>query len=79
VAHEIRNPLNVIKTSVYYLLNSRNPGADKQREHLDRIERQVGLADKVISGRRNSAAKAAAFGRNSSASDGCLWNASRRS
>src|SRR6202035_4643742 len=24
VAHELRNPLNVIKTSVYYLLNARN-------------------------------------------------------
>lgn len=48
VAHELRNPLNVVKTSVYYLLNARNPSADKQAEHLKRIERHVTLADGVI-------------------------------
>lgn len=48
VAHELRNPLNVVKTSVYYLLNAKNPSAEKTTEHLKRIERQVGLADKVI-------------------------------
>ncbi len=48
VAHELRNPLNVIKTSVYYLLNAKSPSAEKTQEHLQRIERQVGLADKVI-------------------------------
>lgn len=48
VAHELRNPLNVVKTSIYYLLNARSPTADKTAEHLRRIERQVGLADKVI-------------------------------
>jgi signal transduction histidine kinase len=31
VAHELRNPLNVIKTSVYYLLNARNPVAGQDR------------------------------------------------
>ena len=29
VAHELRNPLNVVKTSVYYLLNARNPTPEK--------------------------------------------------
>lgn len=48
VAHELRNPLNVVKTSVYYLLNARNPSPEKTTEHLKRIERQVGLADGVI-------------------------------
>jgi signal transduction histidine kinase len=48
VAHELRNPLNVVKTSVYYLLNARNPVPEKQAEHLKRIERHVGLADGVI-------------------------------
>jgi signal transduction histidine kinase len=48
VAHELRNPLNVVKTSVYYLLNARNPTAEKTAEHFRRIERQVELADGVI-------------------------------
>ncbi|MHC5537522.1 sensor histidine kinase [Singulisphaera rosea] len=48
VAHELRNPLNVVKTSVYYLLNARNPTPEKKGEHLLRIERQVELADGVI-------------------------------
>jgi signal transduction histidine kinase len=49
VAHELRNPLNVVKTSVYYLLNARNPTPEKKAEHLLRIERQVTVADNVIS------------------------------
>jgi signal transduction histidine kinase len=49
VAHELRNPLNVVKTSVYYLLNARNPTAEKKAEHLRRIERQVEISDNVIS------------------------------
>ncbi len=48
VAHELRNPLNVVKTSVYYLLNAKNLTAEKQAEHLQRIERHVTLADGVI-------------------------------
>jgi signal transduction histidine kinase len=48
VAHELRNPLNVVKTSIYYLLNSKQPSPEKVRQHLERIERQVGLADNVI-------------------------------
>jgi signal transduction histidine kinase len=48
VAHELRNPLNVVKTSVYYLLNARNPTPEKTAEHLARIERHVVLADGVI-------------------------------
>ncbi|QDU26210.1 Globin-coupled histidine kinase [Anatilimnocola aggregata] len=48
IAHELRNPLNVVKTSVYFLLNARDPSEEKKRVHLERIERQVGLADSVI-------------------------------
>ncbi|MBI3410334.1 MAG: PAS domain-containing sensor histidine kinase [Planctomycetes bacterium] len=48
VAHELRNPLNVIKTSVYYLLNARSPSEEKKAEHLQRISRHVTLADGVI-------------------------------
>ncbi|MBI2806432.1 MAG: PAS domain-containing sensor histidine kinase [Planctomycetes bacterium] len=48
IAHELRNPLNVVKTSVYYLLHAKNPTAAKQAEHLARIDRHVTLADGVI-------------------------------
>jgi signal transduction histidine kinase len=48
VAHELRNPLNVVKTSVYYLLNARNAHPEKISDHLQRIERQVDLANQVI-------------------------------
>jgi signal transduction histidine kinase len=48
VAHELRNPLNVIKTSIYFLLNAKDPSPQKIAEHLGRIEKQVGLADGVI-------------------------------
>jgi len=55
IAHELRNPLNVIKTSVYYLLNARNATAEKTAEHLNRIHKQVGLADGVITALSNFA------------------------
>ena len=55
IAHELRNPLNVIKTSVYYLLNARNPTPEKTAEHLGRIEKQVGLSDGVITALSNFA------------------------
>lgn len=48
IAHELRNPLNVVKTSVYFLMNARNASPEKKQVHLERIERQVGLADGVI-------------------------------
>jgi signal transduction histidine kinase len=48
VAHELRNPLNVIKTSVYYLRSAKNPPPEKQQSHLERIDRQVAVADGVI-------------------------------
>jgi signal transduction histidine kinase len=55
IAHELRNPLNVVKTSVYYLLNARNPTPAKTAEHLERIERHVGAADGVITALSNFA------------------------
>lgn len=55
IAHELRNPLNVVKTSVYYLLNARNPNPEKRAEHLGRIERHVALADNVITALANFA------------------------
>jgi len=55
IAHELRNPLNVVKTSVYYLLNARNPSPAKTAEHLQRIERHVVVADGVITALSNFA------------------------
>ena len=55
VAHELRNPLNVIKTSVYYLLNAKNPTPEKTAEHLRRIERHVASAGGVITALSNFA------------------------
>jgi signal transduction histidine kinase len=49
VAHELRNPLNVIKTSVFYLMTAKNPSQEKVTKHLNRIEQHVGRADGVIS------------------------------
>lgn len=48
IAHELRNPLNVVKTSVFFLLNAKNASDEKKQIHLQRIERQVGMADSVI-------------------------------
>ncbi len=49
IAHELRNPLNAAKMSVYYLLHTPNLGLSKTREHLRKIERQVALASDTIS------------------------------
>ncbi len=48
IAHEIRNPLNAVKTSAYYLLHAKNASAEKRAEHLQRIDRQVSLIDTII-------------------------------
>lgn len=48
IAHEIRNPLNAVKTSAYYLLNAKNPPTEKRKEHLERIDRQVMMIDNVV-------------------------------
>ena len=48
VAHELRNPLNVVKTSVYFLLNARNPSPEKTSEHLRESSGKSGMADGVI-------------------------------
>ncbi|MCA9213058.1 MAG: PAS domain S-box protein [Planctomycetales bacterium] len=48
MAHEIRNPLNAVKTSAYYLLHAQNPPEEKVRQHLERIDRQVTLIDNVV-------------------------------
>lgn len=48
IAHEIRNPLNAVKMSAYFLLRARNPSEEKVREHLERVDRQVSMIDSVV-------------------------------
>lgn len=48
IAHEIRNPLNAVKTSAYYLLNAKSLSPEKITEHLERIDRQVAMIDSVV-------------------------------
>jgi two-component system NtrC family sensor kinase len=48
IAHELRTPINVVKTSAYFLRHARDLTPEKQAEHLGRIERQVEAADGVI-------------------------------
>ncbi len=50
IAHELRNPLNVIRTSVFYLQNARDLTPAKLTEHLERIGRQAIVAGEVITG-----------------------------
>ncbi|EMI43531.1 two-component system sensor histidine kinase NtrB [Rhodopirellula sp. SWK7] len=49
IAHEIRNPLNAVKTSAYFLQHARSLSPEKLTEHLQRIDRQVSVIDNVIS------------------------------
>ena len=74
VAHELRNPLNVVKTSVYYLLHAKNPSPEKKAEHLQRIEKHVVLADGVITA-LSSFAKLAAPNRTPFAVEPCIREA----
>lgn len=48
IAHELRNPLNTLKTSAYFLRHVKNASPEKVAEHLERIERHVAIADRVI-------------------------------
>jgi Na+/proline symporter/signal transduction histidine kinase len=48
VSHELRNPLGVIRSSVYYLTKKVVPVDDKTTKHLNRIEEQVSLCDSII-------------------------------
>ena len=48
VAHEIRNPLGVIKNSVYFLRLTQKGVDDKGREHLGLIESEIDRSDRII-------------------------------
>lgn len=49
VAHEIRNPLGVIKNSVYYLKMISDQLDDDGRDCIDEIEREVTTANRIVS------------------------------
>ncbi len=48
IAHEIRNPLNAIKTSAYFLRHADSLSEAKRLEHLTRIDRQVTIIDSAV-------------------------------
>jgi signal transduction histidine kinase len=49
VAHELRNPLSVIRTSAYYVkYRLLEKADDKVQDSLDQIEKQVLVSDKII-------------------------------
>jgi len=48
VGHELRNPLGVINTAIYYLKLAEPEASGKIKEHLGMIEQEVHNADKII-------------------------------
>ena len=51
VSHELRNPLGVIRNSIYFLRMKLGKSLDdeKIKRHLDILEEEVGISDKIIS------------------------------
>lgn len=50
ISHEIRNPLNVIGSSAYYLKMKLDTSDAKNREHIERIEREVKNTTGIVEG-----------------------------
>jgi signal transduction histidine kinase len=48
VGHALREPLNVVKTSIYYLRHATEPAPAKRTEHLQRVERNVEKAQQIL-------------------------------
>lgn len=48
VGHELRGPLNVLKTSAYFLRHAQNPASTKRTEHFQRMERIMGVAEQIL-------------------------------
>jgi PAS domain S-box-containing protein len=48
ISHELRNPLGVIDSSIYYLKTKLRDADAKVQEHLDRIKSSVGSATAII-------------------------------
>ena len=48
VSHELRNPLGVIRSSLYYLQQRYEGQNDKIKKHMNRIEDQVEICDIIV-------------------------------
>ena len=48
VSHELRNPLGVIRSSIFYLRQRCNVAGEKALKHMERIEEQVGVCDSIV-------------------------------
>jgi len=48
ISHELRNPLGVVDSSVYYLKTKLKDADEKVHEHLERIKSSVGSATAII-------------------------------
>jgi len=48
VGHELRQPLNVLKTSLYYLRTAKGGNHDKVAEHHQRIDRNFEVAEVML-------------------------------
>ena len=49
IGHEVRNPLGAMKSSIFFLQRRRDKKIDaKAEEHLERIDRQIRRADRII-------------------------------
>lgn len=48
VAHELRNPLGIIKNSIYFLRLTQKMVDDKAKEHLGLIDREIKRSDRII-------------------------------
>ena len=48
VSHELRNPLGVIRSSAFYLLQKLGKSDEKITKHLDRIEKHVSVCDSIV-------------------------------
>jgi signal transduction histidine kinase len=48
VGHELREPLNVLKTSAYYLRHAADPAPAKRTEHFQRIDASMGVAEQIL-------------------------------
>ncbi len=55
IAHELRNPLSVINSAIYFLKTSLSDGDETSAEYLDMISAEVHSSEQIISGLLNFA------------------------